>query len=143
MVMLRDASLARPKRKAHRPQALMRWLDNWAHLVGLHERMKQWHGVASAACPAHLSAEVGTHPAKVRKILELQELNPPAPSVTARACCCPEDIGVFHIGAQWEQNSPSRGWLYSVPRQRYGRRAEMLMPDSGTSATPTASRRVF
>lgn len=108
LVPLRGASLARPKRKARRPRALMRWLDNWACLVGLHERMKQWHGVASATCPAHSPAEVGVCPAKVRKLLELQELNPPAASVTAWACCCPEDIRVSHIGAKWEQNLPRR-----------------------------------
>lgn len=100
LVLLRDASLARPKRKARGPQALMRWLDNWARLVGLRERMKQWHGVASATCPAHPPAEAGVRPTKVRKLLELRELNPPAPSVTAWACCCPEDIRVSHIGAK-------------------------------------------
>lgn len=130
LFMLRDASLARPKRKAHRPQNMTCWLDNWAHLVSSHDHMKQWHGVASAAGAAHLPAELGACPAKVRKLLELQKLNPPALSVTARACCCPKRIQVFHIGAQWEQNFPLRGWWCGVPRQRYGQCAEMLMLDT-------------
>lgn len=56
---LRDASLARPKRRAHRSQDLTCWLDNWAHLAGSHDHTKQWYGVASAAGPAHLPAELG------------------------------------------------------------------------------------
>jgi len=89
---LGGASLARPRRSTRGLQALTCGLGRGAHLAGLHERTKLWHGAAGAACPAH-------RPARVRNLLELQELNPPAPPVS-----CAEDRWVIPMGAKPERD---------------------------------------
>lgn len=68
--------------------------------------------MASAACPAPLPAEVGACPAKVRKLLELQELNPPALLVPAWLAAALKMYRSFTLVQSRSKTSPRvlAGW---------------------------------
>lgn len=89
LVMLGDVALVRPERGAHSPRATRR-PDSWAHSAAMCECRGSGRGYPLRCVLLTFLQSWGTD-SKGRKTSGAAELNPPAPSGTAQACCCPDD----------------------------------------------------